>query len=231
MQKKIYIICSLLLLSIFYTHFAFGQGVAGFQFSKPKQKFARIPFQLHNNLIIIPVLLNQSKDTLRFILDTGVGNTILIDSSFIKKLAIDTQSRKVFIKGSGLGEQISTYIAPLQKMSVQQLIAPNTNILVCEKTLTYISEYAGITIHGIVGYDFFANLVVTIDYEQKELRVFNVEYFNKKAKKIPENQLYPIQIQKKKPYIKASISYDISQNIPIQLLMDTGAGHSLSLDE
>ncbi len=46
--------------------------------------FTRIPFQLHSNLIIVPVQINQS-DTLYFILDTGVSNTIITDPTLFVK--------------------------------------------------------------------------------------------------------------------------------------------------
>ena len=39
----------------------------------------KVPFQLLSNLIIVPVLINHSADTLHFILDTGVSSTILFD--------------------------------------------------------------------------------------------------------------------------------------------------------
>ena len=48
------------------------------------RQWTRIPFQLHSNLIIIPVQINGS-DTLRFILDTGVSSTIITDPSVLKR--------------------------------------------------------------------------------------------------------------------------------------------------
>ena len=55
----------------------------GFDFKDHKKKYARIPFKLYNNLIIVPVLLNKGTDTLNFILDTGVGYTMITDSTFV----------------------------------------------------------------------------------------------------------------------------------------------------
>ena len=53
-------------------------------FISGNRTWTRIPFQLHSNLIIVPVRINES-DTLYFILDTGVSNTIITDPAALLK--------------------------------------------------------------------------------------------------------------------------------------------------
>ena len=227
MQSVIYWMGFLLFVT---SHFIRAQG---FDFVNPKQKSVRISFKLSNNLIILPLLLNNhKKDTLNFVLDTGVGHTLLTDSTFIQKLHLDTNKlRKVIVKGGGVGEVIPTYIVPMQRLEVGSLIAPFQSVLIVSKSLTYLSQYAGLKIDGIVGYDFFRNLTVRIDYQRKELTVFKPNFFEKKhLKKYDTKNILGLQLQRQKPYIKAFISNNNKDTIEVKLLIDTGAGHSVSLD-
>ncbi len=204
----------------------------GFDFANPKQKSTRLRFKLSNNLIILPLLLNESKDTLNFVLDTGVGHTLLTDSTFIQKLNLDTTKlRKIIVKGGGVGEVIPTYIVPMQKLHIAALEAPFQSVLVVSRSLTYLSQYAGIKIDGIVGYDFFKNLTVRIDYLRKEIVVFQPAYFEKKhLKKYDTKHILGLQLLRQKPYIKAFVTNENKDTIEVKLLLDTGAGHSISLD-
>jgi len=204
----------------------------GFDFKNHKQKYSRIPFKLYNNLIIVPVLLNKGSDTLNFILDTGVGYTLITDSTFVDKLQIPPHTRKVGVKGGGVGEVVYTYIVGSQQLQLGDFITKNQTVLVASKSLEYISQYAGIRIHGIIGYDFFRKLTVRINYQRKELDVYDVHYFEKKIlKKNKTDNILKLYLQKQKPYFLAKIINENNDTIPLKLLLDTGAGHSLSLDK
>ncbi|KOY85606.1 hypothetical protein AD998_05065 [bacterium 336/3] len=204
----------------------------GFDFKDHKKKYARIPFKLYNNLIIVPVLLNKGTDTLNFILDTGVGYTMITDSTFVDKLQIPPHTRKVGVKGGGVGEVIYTYIVGSQQMVLNDFIAKNLTVLITSKSLEYISQYVGIKIHGIIGFDFFRKLIVKINYQKKELEVYDIHFFDKKIlKKNKTNNILKLYIQKQKPYFLAKFINENNDSINVKLLLDTGAGHSLSLDK
>ena len=63
-------------------------GQTGFLFDNPKKKSITINFKLSNNLVIIPVAINNS-DTLNFILDTGVKSPIITELPFVNKLNLN----------------------------------------------------------------------------------------------------------------------------------------------
>ena len=73
----------------------------------------RIPFQLHSNLIIVPVQINQS-DTLYFILDTGVSNTIITDPDAFREKPL-TLTRKIKLSGAGGGGQSDCFYSHKQQ--------------------------------------------------------------------------------------------------------------------
>jgi hypothetical protein len=80
---------------------------AGFVFDNPKKKSVTFDFKSSNNLIIIPVAINNS-DTLNFILDTGVRYPIITELPFVNKLNLN-YLQPINVKGLGEGEQLTAY--------------------------------------------------------------------------------------------------------------------------
>ena len=79
----------------------------GFRWSKAQKKL-EIPFELHANLIVIPIKINNS-DTLRFLVDTGLGTTLLTDSTVFTSLGLKA-IRNIELKGLGEGEAIQAQV-------------------------------------------------------------------------------------------------------------------------
>ncbi|MFT6963006.1 MAG: hypothetical protein ACJAWV_002740, partial [Flammeovirgaceae bacterium] len=79
-----------------------------FHFKHPNKKSITIPFKMVNNLIIIPLFINNS-DTLHFILDTGVNKTIMTGLNFTGQLELN-DFKKVQLSGLGGGETISAVV-------------------------------------------------------------------------------------------------------------------------
>jgi len=73
----------LLLLFCFFTSIFTAQSKADFFFLN-KRKVQTIPFQLINNLIVIPVTVNVQQ--LSFLLDTGVGMTMLFNNFSVTRI-------------------------------------------------------------------------------------------------------------------------------------------------
>ena len=67
-----------------------------------------IPFELVNNLVIVPVTLNGTK--LSFLLDTGVDTTVLFSIDEIDTLKLRS-SQKIKIKGLGAESAIDAYLS------------------------------------------------------------------------------------------------------------------------
>src|SRR5690606_9815621 len=98
------------LLLIFLTSLtssAWTQRTLGFAIEGGKKK-VQIPFELHNNLIVVPLLLNGMLP-LRFIVDTGVQTAILTDKAFTDILDLP-YSRKYTISGPGGQKIVNAYV-------------------------------------------------------------------------------------------------------------------------
>ncbi|TAE90357.1 MAG: signal protein PDZ, partial [Runella slithyformis] len=73
------------------------------------RKFTTIQFQMHANLIIVPVRINDS-DTLHFILDTGVSSIIITDPKALKHQKLN-MTREVLLAGAGEGQALTASVA------------------------------------------------------------------------------------------------------------------------
>ncbi len=187
--------------------------------------WTRIPFQLHSNLIIVPVRINDS-DTLQFILDTGVSNTIITDPKAFKKQPL-TLARKVKLTGAGEGGGLTASVAIDNSIQMGGLRASHHNLVLLDEDILRLSEYVGTPVHGIFGYEIFANFVVSVDFQRRELLIMQPKKYHYHKRK---GDRYPITIQDTKAYTDALSVFDGEKTLPLRVVLDTGAGHALLLD-
>ena len=73
-------------------------------FMDPNQNKVSFKFKFINNLIIVPVIINDS-DTLHFILDTGLSTSIMTEISMGDSLSLN-YTRQVKLNGLGRGDPV-----------------------------------------------------------------------------------------------------------------------------
>ncbi|MBC7408044.1 MAG: aspartyl protease family protein [Arcicella sp.] len=196
----------------------------GFQLAK-RRKITRIPFDFQANLIIVPIKVNNS-DTLRFILDTGVSSILITDPQ-IAKLQRMKFVRNVKISGAGQGTDIEAGIVLDNTIMMGDMIGYRQNLVVLKEDVLKLSEFVGSPIHGIIGYEIFNRFAVTIDFSTNELTLENPEHYKYKPSK---GERFPITIEENKPYLSTMELINDKQNLPLKVILDTGAGHAISLD-
>ena len=200
-------------------------GQDGFHFVTNKSKIS-IPFEFINNLIIIPIEVNGVK--LNFLLDTGVESSILFsvdDSDGISFSSIE----KIRIRGFGSNEAFDAYKSLHNKMSIKNYSdLDHTIYLVLDQNIN-ISSQIGVPVNGIIGYEFFKNDLVKIDYTSKRITVFKksekaINKLNKAYQKLPIEMIYG------KPYLFTKTSFENSEVLmESKLLIDTGNNDALWL--
>ncbi|WP_337042944.1 aspartyl protease family protein [Emticicia sp. 17c] len=228
-MKKFYRLCMIAILLI-TSLWAFAQKDRkkdtryGYHFKGKKQKFAKFPFDLHANLIVLKATLDDS-DTLRFILDTGVTSTIVTDPK--RAMTLDVKYvRRVKIAGAGEGGELMANVSVGHTIKMGDIVATQQNIVVLDEDVLKLSEFLGVPIHGIFGHDIFSNFVVTIDFEHKMLYLYDPNKFKYKRSL---GTIYPIVLTQSKPYTDAIAMVSNDKEIPMRLVIDTGAGHALLL--
>lgn len=205
----------LLFLSFFFSIYTFGQ--SEFQINNSRKK-TTIPFKLINNLIFIPVSINGEE--LTFLLDTGVEQTVLFsldENNEVKLFDLE----KLKLKGLGSKDAIDSYKSSKNKVKIADLIDSNHEIYIILDQEFNFSSQVGIPVNGIIGYDFFKNHIVEINYDRKKIMVYdhNIKSINKRLNKSFVKD--SITIEDKKPYCISNIKFG-DQTIPSKLLIDTG---------
>jgi predicted aspartyl protease len=197
----------------------------GFIFDNPKKKSITINFKTSSNLIIIPVTINNS-DTLNFILDTGVRYPIITELPFVNKLNLNFL-QPINVKGLGEGEQLTAYRSGNNVININGLVAYDQQILMVINENFQISHILGIPVHGLIGFNLFKDYVVRIDYTEHKITLTKPEYFTYKAKQ--RDIVLPLIIEQNKPFVRTSIVTDKNEDVPVKLLVDTGASDALWL--
>ncbi len=192
----------------------------GFEFKK-NQRRVHIPFEVYNNLIVIPVSLNHTLP-LRFILDTGIRTAILTERIFGDMLNI-AYTRKISIKGPGNEKQVEALIASNVTIEIPGIIGRGQAILVLEEDYLQLENYLGTKVHGILGYEIFSRFVVDINYKSKHIIIHDPARYRPK-KSFRE---VPIVIQDTKPYLFSEVKIDSSTCLEAKLMVDTGASHAV----
>lgn len=199
--------------------------VAQNRFKIPENlKKSKINFKLVNNLIVVPVIVNGVE--LSFILDTGVGSTIIFSVEDRSKLELRNAS-KIFLKGLGNKEPVEAVRSVHNTVAIGDAISRDHTIyLVYDQSINF-SPRMGFPIHGIIGYDFFKSFTVAINYSRKRIYATPSGKFKfKNCKKCYRTDIR--FLDGKRPFmdIKHLTSVGI---VNLNLLIDSGSGSGLWL--
>lgn len=219
MKKSFYIIVFML----FAISFCYSQG----RFAvKNKKGTDKIKFKLINNLIIVPVEINGV--TLSFLLDTGVSKPILFNFLDISDSLKIKNSQRIFLRGLGAGESIEALRSRNNTIKIGNAVNVNQDLYAIHDSNLNFSPKLGMPIHGIIGYDFFKDLIVEVNYTKQFLRVSNHDkYVYKKCRKCENIRL---EFYNNKPYLNGEVEID-SKRIPVKMLIDSGGSDALWLFE
>lgn len=181
-----------------------------------------IPFDFSNNMIIINAQLNGVE--LKLILDTGTEKNILF--SFPKNDSIELFNPiKTKILGVGTNAPIEALLSSKNKLKIKEFEDNNFSVLLLdENNISFISKL-GKEVNGIIGYSFFKNKLVEINYDRKKIFLHkNKNYITKR--KFRKYTKQNIEVIENRPYLK--INTDLNdQKTSLKLLIDTGLSDGL----
>ncbi len=183
-----------------------------------------IPIEIHNNLIIVPVILNNQLP-LKFIVDTGVRTTILTEKIYSDILHL-AYTKKFTITAPGGENLVNAYITNNVTIDMPGVHGRGHAMLVLENDYLELKNSLGSEVHGILGYELFSRFVIKIDYGAKVLTLMTPQRF-KPSKKYSR---LPITVEDTKPYYVAELKINDTTSMSAKLLVDTGASHGLFLD-
>lgn len=195
-----------------------------FDFDASRKKLS-IPFRFVRNSVIVPVNIN-GKGPYNFILDSGVGLMLITQPNLVDSLNIDYK-RLVKIPGLGDGDDAQAYITGQIDVKIAGTQGYGISAAILKTDNLNLSGFVGMPIHGLIGYEFFNNLVVQINLADTTLNIYrpkDIHRIRKKGDKIP------MVVEEKKPYIFTKVTLPDGSSSLNKLLVDLGAGHALSLD-
>ncbi|WP_124642161.1 aspartyl protease family protein [Amniculibacterium aquaticum] len=204
---------------LFFFNLIFGQN--GLQIPENTSQI-KIPFRLINNLIFIESEINGIPMTL--LLDTGVSETIIF--SIEEKEITLKNTEKINFTGLGEGTETQGLVSKKNKLEIGKLLDNSHTLYIILNTDFNFSSQIGIPVNGIIGYDFFENHPVKIDYQKKRITLYKDRVLAKRKTK--NYQEIPISIENNKPYLEAQVQLK-SDNKKSKLLIDTGNSDALWL--
>jgi hypothetical protein len=218
--KRIYYPLVLLLMFLLSTIPTYAQ-----HFELINSNKVKIPFKMIRNMVIIKLYIND-RGPYNFILDTGVGIMIITEPKLVDSLNL-ANKRTLRLAGLGAGEDYEAYVTPPLKIEIPGRIKSiGVGAAIFKKDHFGLSNYVGIPIHGLLGYEFFNKLTVKLSFTDSTLTAYKPG----KLKKLKKFDTIPIVIENNKPYITTSIRFFDGSERKCKLIVDIGAGHPLSLD-
>ncbi|MFV8375355.1 aspartyl protease family protein [Flavobacterium sp. LB1P71] len=197
----------------------------GFEFSKEVDKVT-IPFKFINNLIFVPIKVNGVE--LNFLLDSGVEETILFSLEDKKELEF-SNVEKIILRGLGSEEAIEGLKSTNNILEIGVLKSKNHLFYVVLDQEFNLSSHVGIPVNGIIGYQFFKNNLIEINYEKKRVIVHR-DIEKNRNKIVRKFEKVAITIERLKPYMINTVAID-SVEFPVKLLIDIGNSDALWLFE
>lgn len=199
----------------------------GFMFENSREKSITLPFKTASNLIILPLTINDS-DTLNFILDTGVATPIITELTFVDKLNLNYLV-PIELRGVSNTETVSAYRSSNNIIRTKGMVAQSQDIHMIIDDQFQLSHILGIPVHGLVGLNLFKDYVVKIDYPRERITLYRHEYFRHRTQK--KDILLPLYFEAGKPFVNTNIKMEGDVDVPVKLLVDTGASDALWLSE
>ena len=167
--------------------------------------------ELTGGIIIIKAQLDNSKDSVNFILDTGSGG-VSLDSAFAKYLGWELLPSAKTVKG----------IAGIKKLSFSYNHTLHFNNISLENLDVYINDYSlltsvyGVRIDGIIGYSFLRKYIFHINYDTHIISIFTPGEYNYKGGAFLNASFYNLPVTE-------IVLKDVSTTRP-EFIFDIGAG-------
>ena len=187
-----------------------------------------IPFKLLSNLIVFPIEVNWNN--LNFILDSGVGATILFNLNSQDSIQLNN-AEKIKLKGLGKEEAVDAILSSGNLFKIKNIVSNNQKLYVVSNDNFDLSSKMGVTIHGIIGYEIFKDFVIKINYSTKKLVFYKPDnYVHNDCKKC---ETFYLEFHRLKPYINLGVKFneDTDNLVPVKLLIDSGGSDAMWLFE
>jgi hypothetical protein len=194
---------------------------------KGKIKKQTISFKLMSNLIVFPIEVNGKE--LNFILDSGVGSTILFNLNTNDSISLNNLKKRK-LQGLGSEDAVDAILSSANTFKLKNIIGNNQGLYVVYDDSFDLSSKLGITVHGIIGYEILKDFIVKISYGAKKITFYNRDFYNESV--CNKCEVLDLEFYGNKPYINAEVQLSENQEAtPVKLLIDSGGSDAMWLFE
>jgi len=186
---------------------------------------ARIPFELDLNHIILTATVNGETKA-RLILDTGMPmpGLLLVGKENKGDMGMNYVARMPIPDDPGDGEPLMARIAEGVRLSLPGLELTGLFAIV-EPEAGNLGSLLGAE-DGVIGYELFSEFTVSIDFDKNEIILQEPDKF-----KMPPNaEELPLLMRNGFPWLKCSAEMIGGNIAPLELVVDIGASHAISLN-
>lgn len=181
---------------------------------RPQAAFiTRFPFkQYSGGVMVVKAMLNQIPDTLNFILDTGSGG-ISLDSTTCAEHNLQPSYSDTMV--TGMGSSHKAKFIYKQTLHFPGLSIPDLDFHV--NNYEVLTSVYGEKIDGIIGYSFFRQFIVKIDFDTMAIQVYKpgeIKYPRPGSLLRPAFTALPIQ----------NVTVKDGRKLDFSFYLDTGAG-------
>ncbi len=204
---------------------------AAFALTRRGRHQTRFDYISQRNLVIIEARLN-GEGPFNFLVDTGVGTSLITDPQVASQLHLSRGEEYRMMGVGGADSGLRAYESTNVRVTLPGAEAAGMSWLVLNSDVLDLSGYVGMPIHGIMGSDLFRSFVVTIHPDQRQLVLADPTHF--KAPKGRRWASLPLVLDHGKAYLAVGVQQlgtpPDAAPLALRLLLDTGAGHALSIE-
>lgn len=221
-----------LLAGLLLSQAAWAQPEVPFHLVRPKARSTTFKFDTQRNLIVVAARLN-GQGPYHFLLDTGVSTSMLTNPALADSLHLVRGQEMRVVGAGGEDTPLRAYRTDGVRVELPGLVAPSMSWLLLSSDALNLSGYAGTRIDGIMGSELFRSLVVAIWPVRGQLVCYEPTRYRP-----PRHRwaTLPLHLEQSKAYVQADIGQvplaagSPVPPLPLRLVLDTGAGHALSLE-
>jgi len=214
--------------------------LATMRLAKAGARVVRVPLKVRRNLLLVPVTVN-GQGPYQFVLDTGVNLLLLTDAGVRDSLRLPA-GEALLVEGAGEESALRAELVAGVRVALPGVAEAPLTVAVLSGDALELSRYVGEPVAGLIGADVFRSFVVEVRSEEGVLRLHDPAQFvaPRRAARVA------LAVRAGKPYVRAHVRQESAggkagaardggegmagDTLTATFLVDTGAGHALSLE-
>ncbi|MGB8700660.1 MAG: aspartyl protease family protein [Thermosynechococcaceae cyanobacterium] len=180
-----------------------------------------IPFEIYGRHLFLKGRLNDTTPS-DWILDSGAAD-VFINEAKTKALQLKPPTHNLL--SGDWGSRSTTDVSGVVLQLGPLILRDRESAKIPPAEMDGLNQYFGRRFDGILGYEFFEQLVTEIDFRRRQVRLFRPQTYRYQGTGLR----IPLQMDGDRPYVEATISPYGLQPLKGRFLIDTGSNGALGL--